>query len=116
MSMKIYTCLNGEFRELNSAEVPVHQAGIYYGAGCFETILYTSGSLQYWDEHYSRLCKGLRWLGIEDEQLPDRINIHNNILSLLQANSLQDRRAKVRIQCSLLRSEERRVGKESRSR
>ncbi|HLR91228.1 MAG TPA: aminotransferase class IV [Balneolaceae bacterium] len=102
MSMKIYTCLNGEFRELNSAEVPVHQAGIYYGAGCFETILYTSGSLQYWEEHYSRLCKGLRWLGIEDEQLPDRINIHNNILSLLQANSLQDRRAKVRIQCSLL--------------
>src|SRR5690625_274418 len=102
MSMKIYTCLNGEFRELNSAEVPVHQAGIYYGAGCFETILYTSGSLQYWEEHYSRLCKGLRWLGIEDEQLPDRINIHNNILSLLRANSLQDRRAKVRIQCSLL--------------
>src|SRR5690625_923042 len=102
MSMKIYTCLNGEFRELNSAEVPVHQAGIYYGAGCFETILYTYGYRQSGDEHYSTLCKGLRWLGIEDEQLPDRINIHNNILSLLQANSLQDRRAKVRIQCSLL--------------
>lgn len=102
MSMKIYTCLNGEFRELNSAEVPVHQAGIYYGAGCFETILYTSGSLQYWDEHYRRLCKGLRWLGIEDEQLPDRTIIQNNIFSLLQANSLQDRTAKVRIQCSLL--------------
>src|SRR5690625_6448684 len=85
MSMKIYTCLNGEFRELNSAEVPVHQAGIYYGAGCFETILYTSGSLQYWDEHYRRLCKGLRWLGIEDEQLPDRTIIQNNIFRILRS-------------------------------
>src|SRR5690625_7359902 len=84
------------------------------------------------------LCIWLLLLGIEDEQLPYPINIHNNILSLLRANSLQDRRAKVRIQCSLLneqgysqhrqpeyftwivteelpvreRSEERRVGKE----
>src|SRR5690625_7127862 len=48
------------------------------------------------------LCIWLLLLGIEDEQLPYPINIHNNILSLLQANSMQDRRAKVRIQCSLL--------------
>src|SRR5690625_3374730 len=102
MSMKIYTCLNGEFRELNSAEVPVHQAGIYYGAGCFETILYTSGSLQYWDEHYRRICKGLRWLGIEDEQLPDRTIIQNNIISLVQDNSFQDLYGKCKIQCYIL--------------
>lgn len=100
--MKIYACLNGEFYELNSAEIPVHQAGIYYGAGCFETILYSSGSLQYWEEHFKRLCKGLQWLGIEEKLLPDQANLQNDILSLLQCNQLQDETAKVRIQCSVL--------------
>lgn len=97
----VYTCLNGEFLELHTATVPVNQSGLFYGTGCFETLLYTSGEIQYWKKHFNRLCEGLIYLGIHEKNLPVAENLFNNISTLLQRNSMEEKTGKIRIQCSI---------------
>lgn len=100
--MKVYACLNGDFPELNSAAVRVDQSGLYYGAGCFETLLCRSGKIQYWSEHFNRLCRGLTYLGIRESDLPEEKPLYDNIINILQLNNLQDITTKIRIQCSIV--------------
>lgn len=97
----IYACLNGEFQELDAAVISVNQSGLYYGTGCFETLLYRAGEIEYREKHYQRLFEGLRWLGVSECSLPDAKKLTNNIMNLLHHNGLSDISSKIRIQCSI---------------
>lgn len=97
----IYVCLNGEFIKMNDATVSANQSGLFYGAGCFETMLYTSADIQYWEKHVNRLCGGLSWLGIPANRLPDAEVLNMNVRKLLKHNRIEDISCKIRIQCSV---------------
>lgn len=45
--------------------VSVHDRGLHYGDGLFETIAVIDGQAQLWDRHLDRLERGCRRLGIE---------------------------------------------------
>ena len=97
----MFVSLNGEFLDKETATVPAFHSGLYYGTGCFETIRAESGNLLAFDEHYSRLKAGLRYLGADDSDLPDQQILLNSSKELLKLNGAEEMLSKVRIQCTI---------------
>lgn len=89
---------NGKLLDKEHAHVPVLQSGVYYGTGCFETMLADEGHLFFFDEHCNRLAAGLRYLGVSDEAIPGIDLLRRECHAVLHANNLETKRAKLRIQ------------------
>lgn len=71
--------------------------GVWYGDGCFETVLIDHGRCFRFDHHIERLSRGMDYLSISDKS--EIINlIQPGIRELLKANSLANKTARVRIQ------------------
>lgn len=93
--------LNGDFVEREEAFLPAESSGLFYGAGCFETMLSERGSIFRFSRHFSRLLEGLIYLGVKAECMPIEDRLLEVIQRLLSLNSYNDVPAKVRIQASL---------------
>ncbi|MCC5942756.1 MAG: aminotransferase class IV [Balneolaceae bacterium] len=96
-----YVNLNGSIVLQENALIPAFHSGLFYGAGCFETLRAEQGKLFRFREHTDRLKRGLIYLGVPEKLLPDPNNLLNDISELLRKNSLQSDLARVRIQFSL---------------
>lgn len=76
-------------------------AGLFYGAGCFETMLIEEDKIFKFNEHMKRLLDGLRYLGRESKTLPEPNQIREIISELIRKKGLVGRKCRVRVQCSL---------------
>jgi 4-amino-4-deoxychorismate lyase len=93
--------VNEEFLDMRSAQIPAFQSGFYYGTGCFETIRADAGSILFFNDHYNRLKAGLRYIGVDESEVPEQNILLDASKNLLKKNELMESIAKVRIQCSL---------------
>ena len=90
--------LNGRIIKSQDARIPAVQSALYYGTGCFETVRADSGKFLHFVKHCERLKNGLAWLGADPDDIPDARMLYDDTGLLLEANQLQDKIAKVRIQ------------------
>ena len=97
-----YVFFNGELTQKQDAKIPVGNAGLFYGAGCFETFSADQNRIFNYSAHIERLNKGLQYLGVAENHLPDKSDIRDHITELIQKNGLNDSRAKIRIQVSMM--------------
>jgi branched-chain amino acid aminotransferase len=84
-SMSHYSFNGKLFRESEAVAGP-HNRGLRYGDGLFETIRYHNGTLQFADEHFARLWKGMSVLRFD---IPKQITPEyflQHIETLLQKN------------------------------
>lgn len=80
----------------DQSSVPISR-GLWYGDGCFETLLIDAGKLFRFDAHIDRLKDGMSYLGFPDPpDIKDRIL--SGISELLQAGGLHEKKVRVRIQ------------------
>lgn len=82
----LYSLVNGKA----SSELSVTDRGLQYGDGLFETIAIVSKTPVFWEQHFQRLIKGCKVLGIP---LPDESGIRKDIQTL--CNKPQNNRAYV---------------------
>ncbi len=97
--MKVF--LNRNIVEEEEATISVLSSGLYYGAGCFETIRSYSGKFLHFDDHVARLHSGLNYLGLSKHQLPKEGQLRNTVIDVLTANNLIKGDARVRVQISI---------------
>lgn len=93
--------LNGSCIPEQEATIPAVSSGLFYGVGCFETFLTENGSIFRFDNHIRRLNRGLKYLGISDQNFIDGDSIRKHIKTLLAKNNLSKKRGRIRIQISL---------------
>lgn len=91
-----YQWIDSRILPADEIQVPLSR-GLWYGDGCFETLLVDAGKTYGFKKHLNRLKGGLDYLGftgIEEiiAQVPDGVR------NLLEANKLHDRKSRVRIQ------------------
>ncbi len=96
-----FVCVNGNIIKQKNAVIPAFHSGLFYGAGCFETFRVDYGDCFRFEEHISRLKRGLTYLGVPKQIMPDLAKLQSEILELLAKSSLDSEIAKVRIQISL---------------
>lgn len=99
--MGLYVSLNGSVVNKNEAMASVECDGLFYGAGCFETLMSYRGKFLHLDRHIRRLNDGIRYLTGSEEDVFSEIQLRREISSLLNENHLTDHNVKVRIQVSL---------------
>ena len=96
-----FVSVNGEIVLSENATIPAIQSGLFYGAGCFETMRTEQGKIFRFKKHIERLNRGLAYLGVPEYLFIDTDELRNQITALLNANQLSDEIAKVRVQVSL---------------
>jgi branched-chain amino acid aminotransferase len=91
-----YFIFNGKYHAAESVILSANSRGLRYGDGLFETIKSINGQLQFIDEHFARLWKGLQVLqfNIPKHFTPD--HLQNEILLLLKKNG-NDKIARIRL-------------------
>ncbi len=92
--------LNGEFKDANQALIPAESKGLFYGAGCFETMRASQCMLLHADRHILRLEQGINYLGTSLNS-SFKEEFREIISNLLLKNQLHKTEAMVRIQVSL---------------
>lgn len=99
--MGLYVLLNGAVIKKKEANASVEGDGLFYGAGCFETLMSYKGKYLHLDRHIRRLNDGIRYLtgSVEDEFGENELR--KAMSDLLNQNHLTDQYVKVRIQVSL---------------
>lgn len=66
MSLGQHVIFNGRLMPASAAAVSPLSEGFMYGWGVFETLkIAAGGQLEFWDEHWARLQKGVRALGLD---------------------------------------------------
>src|SRR5690349_14918721 len=77
---------NGKLFKETEAVAGPHNRGLRYGDGLFETIRYRDGVLQFADEHFARLWKGMSTLQFDIPKQFTPASLQENIEALLQKN------------------------------
>jgi branched-subunit amino acid aminotransferase/4-amino-4-deoxychorismate lyase len=95
-------CLDGNIINETDAMIAAVQSGLFYGAGCFETMLYENGFIFRYDEHIERMYAALRYLGLADDLFPDKRKTMQHIDNLIHQCNFDHQRIRVRIQVSLI--------------
>lgn len=99
--MGFYVSLNRSVVSKKEAMASVESDGLFYGAGCFETLMSYKGRFLHLDRHIRRLNDGIRYLTGSEEDIFNEDQLRKEILFLLNKNHLTDQYVKVRIQVSL---------------
>lgn len=97
-----FLLLNQQLVPVEEALIPAVSSGLYYGAGCFETMVSHDGEILWLEEYFHRFFRGIDYLTHGKGTLPERDNLHQLLLQLIQLNGLQKGRARVRLQYSCL--------------
>ncbi|WP_372906652.1 aminotransferase class IV [Rhodohalobacter sp.] len=97
-----YVCLNGKIIKQSEALIPANNSALYYGTGCFETLLVEQSAFFKLKEHIDRLNRGMAYLS-GNKVDPLTVNqMKRDTLRLIRENQLEQERVKVRIQFSLM--------------
>jgi len=97
----MYVSINGAIQPQSSATVSAVSDGLFYGAGCFETLKSYGGRFLHFQNHISRLNGGIHYLTGSNVHQLDAAILKREANKLLEANALSDEPAKVRIQVSI---------------
>jgi len=81
MKKSINSLING----VPADYINVNDRAVQYGDGIFETIMYTSGKLLYWQRHYQRLRRSAEKLNI---YCPDNVCLLDDIAQLLHSENV----------------------------
>jgi len=98
-------CLDGKILNEADAMTTAVQSGLFYGAGCFETMLAENGFIFRFNEHMERMYAALQYLGLPEELFPDKRKTRQDIDDLVKHCRIDNRRIRVRIQVSLIEKE-----------
>lgn len=94
--------INGKIEDEDKAGIQAVSDGLFYGAGCFDTLKSYQGRFLHLHLHIERLNRGVGYLtGQETDFLKEAV-LRQELLKLLRANELEDKDARVRIQISLV--------------
>jgi len=93
--------VNGSLVEGKNAMIQAESDGLFYGAGCFETLTSYQGTFLHLDWHIRRLNHGISYLTGSDDDIFSEDIVRSEIVELLAANSLTDTRSRIRIQVSI---------------
>lgn len=93
--------LNGSITDKEDAVMTAESDGLFYGAGCFETLKSYNGKYLHLDRHLHRLNDALVYLTGVSKFFISEERIRSEISELLDANGLTDAYSKIRIQVSL---------------
>lgn len=97
----MYLNLNGKLMTASAAKIDAESDGLFYGAGCFETLKGYRDKFLHLDKHINRLNEGIQFLTGTNSQSIEAEEVRRKLLELLEANGLQNKLSKVRIQVSL---------------
>ncbi len=88
--------LDSKIVDSEQVSAPVSR-GLWYGDGCFETLLIDAGRVFRLREHLERLKKGLHYLGFPEQPgLDDQIQ--TGISELLRTGGLEEKQVRLRVQ------------------
>lgn len=97
----MFVSVNGKAVEKRHALIPAVSDGLFYGAGCFETLKSYRGSFLHFDKHADRLNAGIKYLTGTTDDYYSSDTLRKEVDLLLKANKLNDEDSVVRIQASL---------------
>lgn len=96
-----FVIVNGKSVLRENAAIPAMHSGLFYGAGCFETMRAERGKIFRLRYHVERLNRGLAYLGVPEDLFIHADELNEEITTLLNKNLLNNEIAKVRVQISL---------------
>lgn len=88
MKHKQFICLNGEMLPAGEPALLHTNRAFSYGDALFETIHANGTILQFFDDHYKRVIKGVQMLGMDKRSLPGKDQLEKLIIKLLNKNHL----------------------------
>ena len=97
-----YVSLNGKVTSTDQAVISANNSALYYGTGCFETLVAEQSLFFKLNEHIDRLNRGMEYLSGGTVEPLSADQLKRDILQLLKRSQLQKDRVRVRIQFSLL--------------
>ncbi|RXG11304.1 branched-chain amino acid aminotransferase [Leeuwenhoekiella aestuarii] len=86
---------NGTLTE--NPQFTAYNRGMLYGDAVFETIRYTSGKLNFWEDHYFRLMASMRILRMEIPMHFTLENLEEELLKVIEVEGLKSKSASVRL-------------------
>lgn len=88
---------NGEMRSGEHLELGIGNRALSFGDGVFETIKYSNGRLNFWEDHYFRLMAAMRIVRMEIPMSFSPEYLEQKIRETVEANGLIDGSARVKL-------------------
>lgn len=95
--MSRFININGTLIPQEEASIPATSRAVSYGDGCFETFVSYKSKFLHFEDHFSRLQSGLKYLEMNLDLTKDQMK--SEVQKLLDKNELEDEDSVVRIQC-----------------
>lgn len=95
--MSSFVNINGTLIPEEEASLPATSRAVSYGDGCFETFVSYKSKFLHFEDHFSRLQSGLKYLEMNLDLKIDQLK--SEVQKLLEENELEDEDSVVRIQC-----------------
>ncbi len=102
MDINKYIILNGKISPASQPVLTIENRSFRFGDSIFETIRYHKGVPLYFDDHYSRLLRGMTTLKMNVHSLPSVVKLKEQITSLTIKNSIFN---DARIRLTIFRSD-----------
>ncbi len=90
-----YININGQLIAEEAAALSLSNRGFQYADGLFETMIFQSGKIRFFEDHLERLLAGMERFYLVKEGLPRRETLRGQILSVVKANKLETARVKL---------------------
>ena len=89
---------NGEFIEEDALMLNISTNRCFlYGDGVFESMLGTTNSIRFWNDHYERLVKSASAIKLDIQRLPGSQNLHELLKETLRQNNI-DKTSRIKVQ------------------
>lgn len=85
---KQFICINGEMSPALEPSLSHTNRAFSYGDALFETMHANGTRLQFFDDHYKRLIKGMQILRMDKKSLPSKEHLEKTVIKLLNKNHL----------------------------
>ena len=95
--MSHFININGTLFPEEQASLPATSRAVFYGDGCFETLVSYKGKFLHFEDHFARLQSGLKYLEMNLDLTKDQLK--SEVQKLLEKNELEGEDSVVRIQC-----------------
>lgn len=95
--MSRFININGTLFPEEEASLSANSRAVSYGDGCFETFVSYKSKFLHFEDHFSRLQSGLKYLEMNLDLTKDQMK--SEVQKLLEENELEDEDSVVRIQC-----------------
>ena len=88
---------NGKIHTRPELPLSLHNRGLHYGDGMFETLRVGRGKIYFWEDHYFRLMASMRLVRMEIPMHFSPEYLETEIEKTLEANKLEQGHARVKI-------------------